>query len=188
MRNVIDRAIQTGASFDIPERGMALLVVRNREGDDSMAASRSLLNRLQSDGFPVGDAVLTIGDFMKADSLSAISPPIALWPLPLEQRVDLMCGNLFLACVFKHDVWDSAFAACGLTAEIEEASWIVRGPGVPVRFDAMEKAKIRLGVAFSGISPQAVADAIVEVMKSEPPGGAAAAVIRTSAERTRPVR
>src|SRR5215831_2666738 len=35
-----------------------------------------------------------------------------------------------------------------------------------------EKAKIRVGVAFSGISPRAVADAIVEVMKPQPPGPA----------------
>jgi hypothetical protein len=160
LKNVMNRALQTGGSFDIPEYGIAFVGVRNRLGDDAEAVSRRLLSRLQLDGFPSGESVLTIGDFSQNDRMSGVVPPIALWPLPREHRIGLLTGDLFLACVFKSDLWQSAFSTAGLSLEAKKGTWRIRGAAVPVMFDPLERMKLQLGIAFGGISPRAAAEAI----------------------------
>lgn len=162
LRNTLSRAVQTGGSYDMPEAGIAYVSVRNLPGDDSKGRSQQLLKRLQSDGFPRGEKVLTVGDFASSDRMAAIIPPISVWPLPLDQRVGLLCGDLFLACVFKGNLWANAFSSVGLQLTEKDGAWIIAGNGQDALFDPLEKLKLLLGIAFSGISPIAVAKQIVE--------------------------
>lgn len=166
MRKVLNRALQTGAAYDVPEVGLALAAIRNRPGDASEAESLGLLHRLQQEGFPKGEPFLTIADLSEDDRLSAVVPPIALWPLPREQRAALLSGDMFLACVFGSKLWETAFENAGLTVEMDDGSWVIRGNGAPVRFDPLERVKLRLGIAFGGVSPRAVAEAIADVIRS----------------------
>jgi hypothetical protein len=166
VRNVINRAMLTGAAYDFPEPGIAFMAARNRPGDDSIGESKRYLAQLQQDGFPGGESVLTIGDFITDDEMSPVVAPIALWPLPHDQRIALLTNDVFLACIFRNDLWDRALAAHGLTGNFEDGSWVVRGDGLPtVVFDPIQKAQARLGVAFAGVSPRVMAEAIVRQMR-----------------------
>jgi hypothetical protein len=167
IRNVINRAMQTGVAYDFPEPGIAFIAARNRPGDDSLTESKRYLAQLQADGFPPGESLLTIGDFITDDELAPVVPPISLWPLPRDQRIALLATDVFLACIFRSDVWERALAAQGLTGTFESGSWLVRGNGLPtVIFDPVQKAHAHLGVAFAGVSPSVMAGAIAAQMRA----------------------
>jgi hypothetical protein len=157
LRNVVDRALQTGGAYDSPERGIAYMGVRLSRGDDSARVMVDLMHRMQSEGFPRGQPSLTLGEFITDDRLSTIAPPIATWPLALAQRAALLSGRVFLACVFSATLWDDAFAVERLTIERRPDQWIVCGGRDVLQLDNVEVLKLRMGVAFGAVSPQDVA-------------------------------
>lgn len=160
IRNVVDRALFSGSAYDIPEKGLAFLSVRNRSDDDAMTETRRLLQRLQQDGFPKGEPHLTIADFSLKDQLSPFVPPIALWPIPLEQRASLLSGNVFFACVFSSSIWEDALREQGLSLERIRKGWVVTGGREVLELDRLEVTRIQYGIAFGGVSPQDVARAL----------------------------
>jgi hypothetical protein len=160
LRNVLDRALLTGGAYDSPEKGVAYMAVRIREGDNSEGTMTALLGRMQGEGFPQGQPSLTIGDFIKDDRLSTVAPPIAVWPIPLEQRAALLSGRIFLGCVFSSTLWDDVFKGEGLVIQRRRDEWIVRGGQQDMLLDNLEVLKLRAGVAFGGISPRHVAASI----------------------------
>jgi hypothetical protein len=172
MRNVLDRASQMGSAYDVPEGGIAFVAVRNNVGDDAMRETHRLMARLQRDGFPKGDSLLAIGHLASDDRMSAIVPPISVWPLPRDHRVALLSVDLFLACVFSNALWERAFEAAGLRLEVKRNHWVIRSKRRAGRFDPFERTKLELGVAFGAVSPRAVAEAIAQRLASPGSGRA----------------
>jgi hypothetical protein len=160
LRNVLDRALQTGGAYDSPEPGIAHMAVRLSKGDDSASTMVNLMHRMQSEGFPRGHSSLTLGEFTTDDKLSTIAPPIAIWPLPLAQRAALLSGRVFLACAFTSSLWDDALRREGLSIERRPDQWLVRGGHRVLQLDNLEVLKLRVGVAFGGISPQDAASGL----------------------------
>ncbi|MBC7791895.1 MAG: hypothetical protein H7Z74_18260, partial [Anaerolineae bacterium] len=60
LTNVLNRAMQSDAAYDIPEPGIAIMAVRTLKGDHSPRAMTSVMRRLQSEGFPAGLPSLTL--------------------------------------------------------------------------------------------------------------------------------
>jgi hypothetical protein len=161
IRNVLERTLMSGSAYDIPEKGLAFVAVRNRTEDSSLEDFDKLLQRLQSDGFPKGEPHLTIADLGLKDQLSPFVPPIALWPLPAVLRAAMLSGNVFFACVFSSSVWDEALRERGLSLErVANGGWIVTGGRQVLELDRLEAMRIQFGIAFSGVSPQDVASAL----------------------------
>jgi hypothetical protein len=157
LRNVLDRATQCGSAYDIPERGVAILAVRNHVGENSLGMLRHTLVRLQGDGFPKGEPHISLTDFQKDDRLSPFFPPVALWPIPSNQRAALLSGRLFLGGVFTSTVWTNALGQEGLSLSAQENGWVITGGVEEIRLDVIEVNKLRIGVAFGGVSPRSVA-------------------------------
>ena len=173
VRNALDRASQTGSAYDVPEIGIAFVAVRNHAEDDAVSETNRVMARLQRDGFPKGDSFLTIGHLGADDRMSTIVPPVSTWPLTREYRIALLSGDMFLACVFSNALWQKAFETAGLRLDVKRNHWVIRRKGRAGRFDPLERTKLELGVAFAGVSPRAVADAIAD---------------RLAASRARPAR
>jgi hypothetical protein len=165
IRTVISRAQQFGTAFDEPERGLVYAALRLRPNEDTIAMMSRMLERLK-EHVPRGEPLLTTDDFKSEDSYSAVMPPIALWPLPLEQRSALLAGEVLLGCVFRSDIFDDAFREAGLILERDKAgAWRVSGNGEPIVFDSLEVAKLRLGIALNAMSPRELAQVCAEQMK-----------------------
>jgi hypothetical protein len=157
VRHVIDRTLQCGSAYDIPEKGIALVGVRNAMGDDVPKSLERRILSLQGDGFPKGEPYLTLDKFIEDDRLSPFFPPIAIWPIPTYQRAALLSRRVLLAGVFSSDVWDDALASEGLTLLVHPNGWVIQGGRELVRLDTVEVAKLRIGAAFGGVSPRSVA-------------------------------
>lgn len=159
---VIGRAEQFGWSFDEPERGLVYAAIRLRPEDDTEGMMDAMLRRLQ-EHIPHGEPLLTTDDFKSTDSLSALMPPIALWPLPLQQRTSLLAGRVLLGCIHRSDLFRRAFENEGLVLEqMESGYWRVSGKGEPIVFDRLEVAKLQLGIALNAMSPRELAAVCAE--------------------------
>jgi hypothetical protein len=157
LQNVIDKTLQGGSAYDIPENGIAIVGVRNKLGDNVPKTLEATITRLQADGFPKGEPYLSLDEFTENDRLSPFYPPIALWPIPSYQREALLSRRILLAGVFSSSLWNDVLAEEGLTLLIHPNGWVVQGGTELVRLDTIEVAKLRVGVAFGGISARAVA-------------------------------
>jgi hypothetical protein len=163
IETVIAKAQQFGTAFDQPEQGLVYAAVRVRNGENTKKMIASLTARL-SEHVPPGEPILTTDEFAQEDSFSAVMPPIALWPLPLQQRAALLSGDTLLACVFRSDVFDRAFTEAGLAIERTAGAWRLSGPGDAIMFDKLEVAKLRLGIAFNAMSPRELASVCADQM------------------------
>jgi hypothetical protein len=160
IRNTIHSASVRAVSYDVPERGVAYVVVRNWPGDAPLRALAEVLPRVQSDGFPKGLPHLTIDDLFRQDELAALVPPIPLWPLPAADRAGLLAGQLFLGCIFSPMLWRDAFAAAGLRLDDSQSIWRITGGRKASLLDQLEVSKMRACVAFGGLSPREIAEAL----------------------------
>lgn len=161
LANVLERALTGGSSFDFPESGVALPAARRREGHDAVAQLTAIHTRVAA--FGPGSPSVAIGayEFATTDTLSALAPPVAIWRIPSDVRVAALSQDLFYACQCAPTVWEDAFQSAGLALERVEGWWVIRGGSHAVRFSVFNAKKLEVGVASSGISPRAVAAAIL---------------------------
>jgi hypothetical protein len=166
MENILAKAQYGGYSYDSVEDGIAFVAIRNREGDDAVTVMHRVLRLLDESGFG-GDrsyTSFTSEDFRTTDWMAAIAPPIPLWPIQGNIRTDVLTGDLFFACVFDPAVWQRAFEAYGIAWREEEGRWIVSRNGDSGILDPIEVQKLRVGVAFAGVSPRAIAETIAKTL------------------------
>jgi hypothetical protein len=157
---VIRGALAEGTAYHTPEPGITFLAVRNRDGDESLAALEQLFVRLRADGVPDGAPSVSAHDFASEDHMSAVAPPVALWKLTRDERTAVLGGGVFFACIVTANAWANAFSRVGLRLEDVKGHWIIHGDANAVRFSRLEVRKLQYGVAFGGVSPAAVAQAV----------------------------
>lgn len=168
IETVIRKAQQQGSSYDEAEPGLLYSAVRVRIGEDTFRLIEQLGRRLQ-EHVPRGEPVLTSVEFQDQDEFSAVMPPIALWPLPPDQRALLLGGGVQLGCIFRRDIFDRAFEDVGLALVREGGGWTIRkGEDPALRFDALEAAKLRLGIAYNALSPREAATVCAEEVDRDP--------------------
>jgi hypothetical protein len=167
VKSVLHRGFTTGAAFDVPEAGVAVFAVRvheNESADDQLRAAIDRLNRT----FPLdrtGTAVST-GDLAEHPRLSVLVPPVPVWPIPGDQRNAVLAGRLFLGVRMAQDLWEKAFEAQGIGFEDAGDEWHVELDGKVGRIDRLETWKLQLGVALSGVSPEAIAKSLREALEA----------------------
>ena len=157
---VVRKALAEGTAYDMPEPGITFLAVRTCEGDDSHAALEQLVGRLRADGVPDGAPSVSAHDFASEDHMSAVAPPVALWKLTRDERTAVLGGEIFFACIVTATAWADAFSRASLRLEEVKGHWLIQGDTDAVRFSRLEVRKLQYGVAFGGVSPVAVAQAV----------------------------
>lgn len=159
METVLAKAQYAGYAFDKIEEGIAFVAIRNRVGDPAEATTRRVLNLLKEIGFggEMGYGSVTSHDFQTIDKLSAVAPPIPLWPIQGAIRTDLLIEELFFACICDPAVWQNAFAASDLEWREENGYWIINRGSQQAFMDPIEVQKLTVGVAFTGYSPKEIA-------------------------------
>lgn len=76
-----------------------------------------------------------------------------------------MAGRLYFACIIHPDVWREAMRAEGLSMAEHHGEWAIRTESGVARFDAIEVAKLGLGIAFAGVSPREIARELAEAAR-----------------------
>lgn len=166
MNNVLAKAQQQGFSFDIVENGVAYIGVRTRQGDDVEQAMHRIIRRLRDFGFGVDQqfAVTTSEDLRTYSFLSAVVPPIAVWPISKPTRVDLLTGAIFFGCIYNPAVWENAFRQHDIAWREDDHGWTLSAGGDRVHLDMIEVRKLTAGVALSGFSPREIAAVVAKML------------------------
>jgi hypothetical protein len=167
--NVLHRAIREGECFDIVEKGVAVLAVR-ADVHNAVGRARELAERIYDLGFRRESSMSSSTGFLEDDSWAALVPPIPLWPVSLAARSALMAGELYLACIIHPDVWRDAMEVEGLTMVEQQGKWLITTESGVARFDAIEVAKLGLGIAFAGVSPREIARELAEAARRRASG------------------
>src|ERR1051326_6163563 len=155
IRNVLERALSDGASYDLIERGLGVAAVRATDGADSIARSTETMDRLRELGLT--ESVGSAPDFLTTAPWSALAAPIPMWPLPRRVRVALLVEELFSIVVSSPSVWRDAFHDVGVTLETRGKRWLLKGAHDSRVLDMVDVLRLTLGVAFSGVSPREAA-------------------------------
>lgn len=178
IERVLRRAKQVGAAYDIAEPDVFFAGVRNEIQDNCVRTTWRLLDFVLEGGLGINVeniAGASSDDFQKHTALSALVPPIPMWRLPLDLRVQLLNGEIVFFCFSSKGVWKNAFSSEGVELLEREDYWILSRGKAKFRLDPIETGDLTFGVIFSGISPRAVARVIAEELDrlgtdgSEPP-------------------
>ena len=109
-------------------------------------------------GIKMPDArIHTSLDLMRHAGLAPIVYPLPLWPIHPRLRQALLALDLVYLCVSRRDVWREAFGVYGISMKESESGWELQRSGTTASMGRVEAAKLRFGIAFSGISPSEVA-------------------------------
>lgn len=161
MRTVLSRALTEGMSWDLSESGIAFFAVKATNGRPDPAAMEDIQDRLHDLGLNAGSAI-TSEDFLNTPSWSPLARPIPLWPVSAVARSALMNGDLVLGCAVKTGMFARALRDAGLDVIEGNDVWQIRGPFGATTVDQIELAKLALGVAFGGVSPQEIAQRLLQ--------------------------
>lgn len=160
IRRVLSRALQSGYAMDVAEDGIVYLAVRNaplKELRTNVERTKTLATEygIRAVGTPItGRSTI---DFHRLPALSALVPPIALWPLDTELRARLLTNDLVLRCEYPNDLWERVFQSEGMTLTPDHGGWIVSKASEKLRFGRVDVMRLRNGVALAGLSPRALA-------------------------------
>jgi hypothetical protein len=151
---IIERAQVSGIAYDVAEPGLVYAAVRNVDGD--LGLVEQMREKVAASGLTSTDwRETSTMAFQGIDELSAYGVPVALWKLPLGQRVEVICGNMIIFCFSSPFLWPAAFARHGQVLEAgPDESWIIRRNGRQMRIDAIEVKRMMVGPAFSAFSPE----------------------------------
>lgn len=168
LENILAKAQHGGHAYDAVEDGLAFVSVRTRPEDDAAATTRRVLRLLDEIGFGGGKGyrVTTSHNFRMIDWISAIAPPISLWPIRAAIRTDLLVEDLFFACITAPTLWERAFEAHGIEWRDDGDRWILAHGGKQIFIDLIEVQKLTVGVALAGFSPKEIAAAVARDLSS----------------------
>ncbi len=170
LNRVASGALDRGYRVEIAEDGVAYVGIRRHDGDDQSAAVQKVFAQLSERGYQQGEAeYISSNDFQLENAgVSATAvPPIALWELPVDQRVAILMRELDFSIIVKPTVWRDAFVAQGIDFVERGRVWLVSLDGRSAVFPAFVAAKLH-NALLVGISPGEIAAAVVEVLKSQP--------------------
>lgn len=168
LRAVLERAYLYDSSFDILEPGIMAVAVRLQPGDQPSKALLRISEKAKNIS-NVGEnaQVVTTADLLANDMLSPFIMPIPLWPVTGDLRSALMASKLYLAIIVESEVWTRVFRDIGGERIKTSKGWTVRLDDQEMNLDPLEVAKLTLGVGISGLSAQAVAEAIRDTLARE---------------------
>lgn len=164
---VLSRALGEGSCWDLVERGVAFVAARALDENTDAEYGAQVTERLRDLGFTRHAGAISSIHFRKTDECAAIVPPIVLWPVKRDVRAALLAGDLVMECVIHPDAWSQAMGEVGLKINERGKSWIIEGERGRTRFDVLELGMLRLGVAFGGVSPRAIAQRTAEAIRRQ---------------------
>jgi len=169
LKRVVDRALQSGCSLDIAEKGVYYFAFEVRESSSNEAALRSLRRDVRK--FAAGElgAALSIQLHDRGD-LSGLVPPIPLWKLPLSIRARILSGQIVVGTFVEQDVLQQLLRSAGLDMTEQGGIWTVRDEsGQEVSLGPLHAQAARLGIVVGALSPRSIADGIIEAFRTSTP-------------------
>ena len=166
LNNVLRVASITGRAIDLIEKGVWMMAVRVSHGDDARAVTAELIQHAGELGVEFSDyrAMYSL-QLINHAGLAPLVVPIPLWQVNIEARVDLLTVGLIYVCAVDQHLWTQLFGERGMELEEVNGAWRVSRGAAATAFSRIEVAKLQYGVAFSGISPSAVAEQLDIAMK-----------------------
>jgi hypothetical protein len=165
-KTVLNRSVGRDYAFDVLEPGVVLAAIRTQPAKSLVSRLKKLSEHLSDFGFGgLGEKWLQISTLHLRSNrgMAPYAPPIALWPIELSMRVDLLTRDTVLLCRHHPNVWTRALDSYGLKIVERSGSWIVQGAGsAKLILDPIEVNKLRFGIGLAALSPRAVAQAIAE--------------------------
>jgi hypothetical protein len=160
IRRVLSRALQSGYAMDIAEDGIVFLAVRNAppvELRRNIEKTKTLATEYGIRAVGTRITGRSTIDFHRLPALSALVPPIALWPLDTELRARLLSNEVVLRCEYPSDLWERVFESEGIELTPQDGAWTLTKGSETLQFGRVDVMRIRNGVALAGLSPRALA-------------------------------
>ena len=159
----ISAAQTRGMHFQRVEDGIVYAAVRNRPGDDPNAAAE-VIRRVTESGLiePAKSTVFSTLDLRYENRMSPYALPLALWNVPLDQRIELLHDTIYLISFVEKDVWANAFRRHGLEFLEEGLCWRLSRGDHHHAFDPPGVKQLMFDVPFSAASPDAFAAQVAE--------------------------
>ncbi len=169
---VLDRALQQGSAFDIPESKFAYFAVRNSLGDDANAAMKQIAKRLSGLGIiaePDSLPALTSLELANRPGLSTYGLPVALWDIGPVAKAKVLTGGLIFGAAFERSIWGCLMEEAGVTWREEDGGWILGTGANTHNVGRREVLELTVGIAFSALSPREVVDIAKSRVNHGPP-------------------
>ena len=154
------RAARGILSCDLAEPGLAYVAVPIGKLQPDRPREM-LLEILQRAGMEVCDADWEFWPsylLLQNDAISATTLPFLTWKVSAACRALLMTGDVVLVTVARKTVWQEAFRRADVECAEIDGTWKIVGYGHELVYDAFDVERLRNGLAFSGVSPRAVAE------------------------------
>ena len=168
---VIARAMSGGSSYDLLEAEAYTWAVRNDPGDDPGAGIMRVMERLRTVTGLSSENPHTFsstGDLSANDQLAAYVLPIALWEIPLAQRIAILTEQVVVGGLRRAGLIERRLQELGVTMERIEGGYAFRRDGRIAVMSSLEVGKIEAAVALTGVSAQDVASIIAEAVENSP--------------------
>jgi len=160
LEGVIERAAAGICSCDLAETGLAYVTVPFRRIDPARIREMiwEVLRHADVDAGEEDWDLWSSYELLYEEALSAKALPYLLWRVNARCRALLMTGDVLLVSVARKRIWREAFQRAGIGWEEVDDIWRLTGFGNELTFDAADVERLRTGLAYSGISPKAVAE------------------------------
>jgi hypothetical protein len=156
----LSRATQTRYAFDLADSEIVFIAVRNGPLEQVTKDVKKVSQLVTDYGLRTPNKtrfVMSSLDFHKSPVLSALVPPIALWPLDVDLRARLLSNDLMLRCEYDADIWDKVFEQYGMRLSASEGAWVISRGTHRLHFGRVDVRRIRDSVGLGGLSPSALA-------------------------------
>lgn len=155
-----------GFAIVTPEPDIVYAAVRRGGADDPAAPMKHMLTAVR-EVIPTGSRMITTLWFAESDAVSATSLPVALWPVDVRHRADLLAGTAIFSAMHSEDLWRNAFAAEGLMLMPNGENWVIQNEHAGVVIDALDVRGMVHGVGLGATSPRSIAQTIRERLRRE---------------------
>lgn len=151
---VLSRAMTTGRAIEPVEKGVVMIGVRMAEGADVREVVADVFREATEMGIQMPDArAYSSLDLFRRAMLAPIVCPLPLWRIEKPLREALLSLDLLYLCLYEREIWPRAFSEFDIAVTESRAGWVMERGESQGAAGRIEVAKLRYGIAFSGISP-----------------------------------
>lgn len=166
IKAVLDRALQHGTSYDVPEQGVAYASIRVFDTDVDRAV-RKVEKEMGRVGLGRTSDTVTIVStptLLGSDEASVNVRPMPLWSLPHEHRSLLLSEDLILQVRYDSLVLKEIMEDHGIvTRAVNGKRWEFDLPDGPtVALDLVGMAELTARIMFEGVSPTRFAERLLQ--------------------------